>query len=253
MSGHSKWAQIKRQKGVADIKRGQAFTKLARAISIAVREGGGVGDPESNFKLRLAIDKARSLNMPKENINRAIERGKGTGEKGVGFEEVIYEGFGPSGTALIIEAVTDNRLRTTSEVKNVLDKNGGSLGIPGSVSYLFSQKGLVTVDKDGKNFDDIFLIALDTGAEDLEDVGSQVLVYTDPVDLNRVREALVVQGLNVPEAELIRKSQNTIPISDKEFAKKILSLMEKIEDLDDVQKVYSNFDIPDQLLKDIEV
>lgn len=247
MSGHSKWSTIKRQKGAADIKRGQIFTKLSNAIIIAVREGGGIGDPQTNFKLRLAIDKARASNMPKENIERAIERGQGIGA-GANLENVVYEGFTPGGVALIIEATTDNRLRTTSEVRNVVEKSGGTLASPGAVSYQFAQKGLITVRKDGKTLDDIFLLAADKGAEDVEEAGNEVLVYTKPDELAKIKDELSKEGILIVEAELIRKPITIVQIPNKEAAQKILSFMEKLESLDDVQRVYANFDIQDELI-----
>ncbi|MDP2649712.1 MAG: YebC/PmpR family DNA-binding transcriptional regulator [bacterium] len=252
MSGHSKWTQIKRQKGVADAKRGQAFTKLANAIAIAVREGGGIGDPSQNFKLRLAIEKARSINMPKENIERAIEKGQGKGEKG-DFFEVVYEGFAPGGAAVIAEAATDNKMRTTAEIKNIFDKNGGHLGVPGSVSYQFVSKGLINVKKNGKSFDDIFLAAVDAGAEDVEDAGEIVLVYTKPEDLAKVKDIITKMGFSIESFELTRKPLSTFQIESPVEAKKILSFVEKLETLDDVQKVYSNFDIPDSLIDQVVV
>lgn len=245
MSGHSKWSQIKRQKGVADTKRGQTFTKLSNAITITVREGGGIGDPNSNFKLRLAIEKARGANMPKENIQRAIEKGQGKGG-GVALEEGVYEGFGPFGTAIIVEVVTDNKQRSATEIKNVFDRSGGTLASPGAVSYLFEQKGLITVKKNGKTVDDIFMLAADMGADDVEEAGDVVLIYTKPTDLAKVRDALSKQDLTIVEAELIRKPTNSVLIEDKESAQKVLSFVEKLEDLDDVQKVYANFDIPNE-------
>lgn len=247
MSGHSKWAQIKRQKGAADIKRGQAFTKLANAIIIAVRQGGGIGDPEQNFKLRLAIEKAREINMPKENIERAIEKGVGRGEKGDGLEEVVYEGFGPAGTAVIVEAVTDNKQRTTPEVKNIMEKNGGTLATPGSVSYQFQTKGLITVKKNGNTVDDIFLLSADAGAEDVEEAGDEVFIYTKPEELAKVRDVLSTR-LSIVSAELFRKPAATVAIFDKESAGRIIRFVERLEQLDDVQKVYANFDIPDELM-----
>lgn len=250
MSGHSKWAQIKRQKGVADIKKGQVFTKLANAITIAVRDSGGIGDPEKNFKLRLIIEKSRAVNMPKENIERAIEKGQGKG-KGEELAEVVYEGFGPQGVSIIVEATTDNKLRTNSEVKNVLDKNGGHLGSQGSVSYQFEKKGQITVNKNGKTLDEIFFQAADAGAEDVEEIGDQVLIYTKPEELSMVKQKLTGQ-LSVTDAEITRKPFVVVSISDKSAAQKILSLMEKLEALDDVQKVYANFDIPDEILKETE-
>lgn len=246
MSGHSKWAQIKRQKGVTDQKRGQVFTKLANAITIAVREGGGVVDPNFNFKLRLVIDKARAANMPKENIARAIDRGSGKGGEAA-FEEVLYEGFAPGGIALLIEAATDNKLRTNAEVRNVVEKNGGSMGQSGAVSYLFEQKGLIVVKKN-KSFDDIFLIAVDSGAEDVEDGGDEVYIYTKPQQVSDIKNKLLDAGCDVISFEQVRKPLTTIVVDNKEAAKKIIALCEKIEELDDVQKVYSNFDIPESVL-----
>lgn len=238
MSGHSKWAQIKRQKGSADIKRGAAFTKLSNAITIAVRDTG-IADPESNFKLRLAIEKARSANMPKENIERAIDRGLGKGDKGE-LSEVAYEGFAPGGVAVIIECVTDNKQRTLGEVQAVFNKNGGTLGQQGTVAYQFKQVGLVTVKKDGKTVDDIFLTAADAGADDVEDAGEDVLIYTEPGKLKAIQEQLQASGLPIVEAELSRKPTIAVPITDKETADKVIAFVEKLEELDDVQKVYAN-------------
>lgn len=246
MSGHSKWKTIKRQKGVADIRRGQTFTKISNAITIAVRQGGGIGDAESNFKLRLAIEKARAVNMPNINIERAIEKGKGIGR--VGLEEAVYEGFAPGGSAVILEVVTDNKQRTASEIKNIFEKNGGTLGNSGAVSYQFTQKGLITVAKNDKTLDEIFLLAADKGAEDVEEAGSDVLIYTKPEELSKIKEALSSQGLSILESELTRKPVTTVSITDKEAAQKVLSFMEKLESLDDVQKVYANFDIEEELL-----
>lgn len=248
MSGHSKWAQIKRQKGVADIKRGQAFTKLANAITIAVRQGGGIGDPSQNFRLRLVVEKARSVNMPKENIERAIARGQGKGGKGESLDEVVYEGFGPGKISVVVEATTDNKQRTASEIKNVFDKSGATLATPGAVSYQFEQKGVITVKRGDKSVDEIFLIAADAGAEDIEDAGEDVLVYTKPEDLSLVKQNLAT-ALQVVDAELTRKPMVSVPVLDKETANKILGFMDKLESLDEVQKVYANFDIPDSLLQ----
>jgi YebC/PmpR family DNA-binding regulatory protein len=251
MSGHSKWATIKRQKGVADVKRGMVFTKLANAIIIAVREGGGITDPESNFKLRLSVDRARSMNMPKENIERAIERATGAGKDS--FNEVLYEGFAPGGAAVIVEAVTDNKLRTTSEVKNIIERNGGTMATPGAVGYLFQQKGEIVVEKNGKSFEDIFMVAAEGGAEDVEDVDGQALVYTEPGQLRKVKDFLSENQITVKDAELTRKPLNTVLIEDPETAKKMLAFMEKLEEMDDVQKVYSNFDIPDTVLEQADL
>lgn len=242
MSGHSKWATIKRQKGAADIKRGKAFTKLANTITIAVREGGNVTDPNDNPRLRIAVEAARASNMPKDNIERAIQRARG--RQGETVEEVVYEGFGPGGFSVIVEAVTDNKQRTISDIKNVFDKNGGNLGSSGTVSYQFSQIGCITVDKSGKSLDDIFLIAADSGAEDVEDAGAEVLIYTAPHDLTRVRDAVADGGLSILSAGLTRKPMILVTLTDRNIIEKALSFMEKLEDLDDVQEVYANFDIP---------
>lgn len=252
MSGHSKWSQIKRQKGTADKKRGQTFTKLSNTITIAVREGGGVTDPQQNFRLRLAIEKARTVNMPKENIERAIARalGKLAGES---LEEVTYEGFGPGGVAIIVQAVTDNKLRTNTEVKNVFEKNGGTMGSVGAVSYQFQNNGLITVKKDpstssGQTVDDIFLAAADAGAADVEEAGDVVFVYTNPEQLTAVKNALVTAGMTIEGFELTRRPIMTVTVEIQEKATKVLQLLEKLEELDDVQKVYTNVDIPDGLI-----
>jgi len=247
MSGHSKWATIKRQKGANDVKRGVLFTKLSKAISIAVQQGGGVADPESNFRLRLAVEAARNANMPKENIERAIQRASGKQDAHV--EEGIYEGFGPGGFSVIVETVTDNRQRTVSEVKNIFDKNGGNMGAQGSVLYQFEKKGMITVAKDGKTLDDIFLIAADAQAEDVEEIDDEVLIYTKPEDLAKARTALIEQGLHLKAAELTWQPMVTTPLSDKDAAEKALSFLEKLDTLDDVQKVYANFDIPEDLIQ----
>ena len=243
MSGHSKWAQIKRQKGVADTKRGQSFTKMANAISIAVRFGGGITDPAQNFRLRLEMEKARSINMPKENMLRAIERGVGKGDKGE-LAEVVYEGFAPNGVSVIVEAVTDNKMRTTPEIKSLFEKNGGTLGNQGSVSYQFDQMGQITVKKEGKTLEDIFLQAVDTGAVDVEDGGAEVFIYTAPSDLAKVKDILG-ETMAVTDAQLIRKPLQTVQIKEKGTAKKVLAFIERLEAHDDVQKVYTNFDIAD--------
>ncbi len=245
MSGHSKWATIKRAKGANDAKRGKLFTKLSMAITIAVKQGGGVADPSGNPRLRLAIDTARSANMPKDNIDRAIQRaaGKNANE----MEEVTYEGFGPGGFSLIVEAITDNKQRTTPEMKSTFEKNGGTMGNQGSVSYQFQQNGLITVEKNGKSIDDIFLQAADAGAEDMEEAGEEILIYTKPEDLGHVRDTLLGSGMVVKSAELMRKPVTTVALSDIEQARKAINFIEKIEDMDDVQKIYANYDIPEEI------
>ncbi|OGE16409.1 transcriptional regulator, partial [Candidatus Curtissbacteria bacterium RIFOXYC12_FULL_41_11] len=243
MSGHSKWSQIKRQKGVADVKRGQTFTKMANAITIATREGGG-GDPASNFKLRLAIDQAHAANMPKENIQRAIDRGLGKGGGAGQLESVVYEGYGPGKVALVIEATTDNKNRTTSEVKNLIERLDGSFVSPGAISWMFADQGQITVSKEGKSLDVVFDLAAEAGAEDVEEAGDEILVYTKPHEVESVKSQLVEKGLVVKNAEISKVPTTTVQVTDADIARKILNLMEKLEELDDIQKVWSNFDIP---------
>lgn len=249
MSGHSKWSTIKRQKGVKDAKRGQAFTKAANAITISVKEGGG-GDSASNFKLRLAIDHAKAINMPNENIKRAIERGLGKGG-GAAIETVVYEGYAPGKVALIVEAATDNRNRTTPEVRGAIEKNGGTFASPGAVSWMFADSGLVTIVKNGKTLDDIFEIAVEAGVEDVEDAGEFVEVFTKPTEVEKVKNALSEKGLVVKSAEIFKKPTTTVPVDDEVIASKVLKTIDKIEELDDVQKVYANFDINDEILAKI--
>lgn len=251
MSGHSKWSTIKRQKGVADAKRGREFTKLGNAITIAVREGGGSGDPATNFKLRLAMDQARAANMPKENIQRAIDRGLGKGGAGGQLETVIYEGYAPGKVALIIETLTDNKNRTISEVRGILEKSGGTFTSAGAVSWMFSDVGLISVNKNGKTVNDVFEAAVEAGAEDVEDLGEGVEVFTKPNEVASVRKRLETAGLEVKSVELFKRPTTTVAITDAETAKKVLGVIDKIEDLDDVSKVYANFDIPDEILKDM--
>jgi YebC/PmpR family DNA-binding regulatory protein len=238
MSGHSKWATIKRAKGAADLKRGLTFTKLSNAITIAVKRGGGITDPDSNFRLRLASEAARAANMPKENIERAIQRAiaKDAGE----MSEVIYEGFAPEGVSVIIEAATDNSMRTTSEIKSIFNKEGGNFGQPGSVAYQFEQKGKIVINKGGKTIDELFEAAVDSGAEDIEEVEDKAVITTAYSDLFSVREKLVEKGITPIEAEVIRKPLTPIIISDPTKMEKVVNFLNKIESLDDVQKTYSN-------------
>jgi YebC/PmpR family DNA-binding regulatory protein len=247
MSGHSKWATIKRQKGANDAKRGQLFTKLSSAITISVRQGGGSGDPESNFRLRLAVEAARAANMPKENIERAIARA--SGKQADSLEEAVYEGFGPGGFSVVVEALTDNKLRTVSEVKNVFNKSGGSMGAQGSVMYQFEKNGVISIEKNGKSIDDIFLIAADSGVEDIEDAGEEVFLYTKPEDVAKIKDSLEKNELKIKTFELAFRPVVSSAITDKESAEKALSFIDKLESLDDVQRVYANFDIPDELIE----
>jgi YebC/PmpR family DNA-binding regulatory protein len=246
MSGHSKWATIHRQKEAADQKRGQAFTKLANAITIAVRESGGVTDPESNFKLRLAADKAKALNMPKENIQRAIDRAVGKGG-GAAIEEVAYEGYGPGGVGIIVEAATDNRQRTVQEIKNIFDRSGGSIASPGSVAFNFQKTGLIVLETDNK--EELMLKAIDFGAEDVSEVDEKTLeVYVGLDRLEEVKNRFSQEGMVVKSAEITQKPLNLITISDQKVARQVLGLVEKLEALDDVQQVHANFDIPEEFL-----
>ncbi len=238
MSGHSKWSTIKRQKSLNDQKRGKTFTKLANAITIAVKQGGGTTDPSFNFKLRLAVDAARSANMPKENIDRAIKR---AAEKGVGdLTEVSYEGFAPGGVSVIVEAATDNSTRTTAEVKSIFNKAGASFGQPGSVSYQFKHVGRIIAKKGNRTFDELFSLALDGGAEDIEDAGEEVFVYTSMHDLAKVREALAQSGVEIAEADLTREPVAAMEITDPDILNKVENFVSSLEELDDVQKVYTN-------------
>ena len=238
MSGHSKWATIKRAKGAADLKRGLTFTKLSNAITIAVKQSGGTTDIDSNFKLRLLVEEARAVNMPKENIERAIQRAvsRGAGE----LEEVVYEGFAPGGVSVIIEAATDNSARTTAEIKSIFNKESASFGQPGSVAYQFKNLGKITAEKSGKTYDDFFEMAVEAGAEDLEEDGGAFSVFTKPENMNAVKDALTAKGVTVSGFELIRKPTITVPISDPAKREQVIGFLEKLEDLDDVQKIYSN-------------
>ena len=242
MSGHSKWHSIRRSKGILDQKRGQLFTKLARDITIAAREGGG-GDPDGNFRLRIAVDKAKNGNMPADNIQRAIDRGMGKGGEAK-IEEIYYEGYAPGGIALLIEAATDNRNRTNSEVRATLSKAGGTQGEPGSVGWMFEPKGLITIDLIAKKLDpdEVMLQAIDAGADDVE-VGEDVIeVYTEFTRLAAVRQALLAAGLPLAGAEKFMLAKTTVQ-GEGDEALKAMRLIEKLEDLDDVQKVYSNLDV----------
>jgi YebC/PmpR family DNA-binding regulatory protein len=243
MSGHSKWSTIKRKKGAADAKRGKIFTKLIREIATAARMGGG--DPNANPRLRLAVDKARAANMPKDNIDRAIKKGTGEDADAARYEEVVYEGYGPGGVAILLETLTDNRNRTVGEVRHVLTKHGGNLGESGCVSFLFEKKGSIQFDRESVADSDALLeAALEAGAEDVEEGESVIEVLTAPGDFEAVREALVKAGFEPSEAEITMAPSTTVELSG-DAASSMLKLAEAIEDLDDVQNFYANFDIPD--------
>lgn len=242
MSGHSKWATIKRQKGVADAKRGQLFTKLAREIIVAARQGGG--NPDSNFKLRLIIQKARDNNMPIDNIDRAIKRG--TGESGTGsLVELTLEGYGPSGVAILVSALTDNKNRTLSEVRNAFSKHGGNLSESGGVAWQFETKGLLTVDKTGIDADDIGLIAIDAGADDVKIENDYIEIYTAPQNLESVRKT-VEEKAKIISADISPLPSQTVLLAEKE-AVQTLKLLDHLEELDDVQQVFSNMDFSEDV------
>lgn len=244
MSGHSKWSTIKRQKGAADAKRGQLFTKLAREISVAAR--GGLPDPEFNPRLRLAIEKARAASMPKDNIDRAIERASGSGS-GDNLDEVYYEGYGPGGAALMILTLTDNRNRTVGEIRSTLTRAGGTLGENGSVSWMFDQVGLIAIDLDGADPDEVALAGIDAGADDVVVDDGEIEIYTQAQDLHKVQENLTSSGYAVETAELTMRPKTQIT-PEVDAAIKLIRLVEKLEDLDDVQQVYTNLNITDEVM-----
>lgn len=245
MGGHSHWSTIKRQKGASDAKRGQLFTKLSREVTIAAREGGG--DPTMNPRLRLAIDKAREGNMPADTIKRAIERGVGGGEGAAALQELTFEGYGPGGVAILVQTLTDNRNRTVSELRTTLTRGGGTLGESGSVAWQFDSKGLIAIEPNAADPEELALTAIDAGADDVLVEDKIVEVYTAPADLDRVRRSLQEAGYTVASAELAMLPKNTVPV-DERTAEQMLRLLDQIEDLDDVQKVYSNAEFPDAVL-----
>jgi YebC/PmpR family DNA-binding regulatory protein len=247
VSGHSKWSSIKHKKGAADAKRGKLFSKLSRAIIVAAREGGS--DPAANLALQNAIEKARSYSMPKDNIERAIAKGAGEAGDGSAYETVVYEGYGPEGVAVIVEALTDNRNRTASDVRHLFTKHGGNLGATGAVAWQFERRGVVLVPADGVDEDELLLVAADAGADDVERDGSTFQVTSAPEALTAVREALQGAGLTVESVELAMVPKTTVAIPDESTAKKVVRLVEGLEDNDDVQDVYANFDIPEEVLE----
>jgi YebC/PmpR family DNA-binding regulatory protein len=247
MSGHSKWSSIKHQKGAADKKRGALFSKLSRAIIVAAKEGGG--DPAANLALQNAIGKARAASMPRDNIERAIARGAGAGEGGESYETVSYEGYGSGGAALIVEGLTDNRNRTAADVRFLFGKYGGSMGTPGSVSWMFERKGIVQVPA-GVDIDELTLVAAEGGAEDVRENGDDGFeVIAEPTELTPVREAIEAAGMTVSSAEVVMEPKTTVEV-DADQARSLMRLVEALEDHDDVQDVYFNFDIPDAVLQE---
>jgi len=250
MAGHSKWSNIKRRKSQVDAQRGRIFTKLGKQLITAAREGGG--DPEMNFRLRLVIEKAKAANMPNDNIERAIARGTGDVE-GVDYEEIVYEGYGPGGVAIMLEILTDNRNRSASEIRYLFSRHGGNLGTSGCVAWMFAKKGLLTVKREGQDIDEdeLFLLALEAGAEDIKEDDGQYEITTLPEKYVAVKEALTEYGILLETAEITMIPTSTVEVKDEE-AKKLLKLLEALEEHDDVQEVYANFDMPDEILAQME-
>ena len=247
MSGHSKWSTIKHKKGAADAKRGKLFTKLSKAIIVAAKEGGP--DPGGNLSLQNAIEKARSYSMPKDTIERAIARGAGTDADAAAYETIVYEGYGPEGVAVLVEALTDNRNRTASDVRHLFSKHGGNLGTTGAVAWLFERRGVVLVQAGLVDEDDLMLAAADGGADDVDRDGSVFQVSSAPEALSAVREAIEAAGIEVQSAELTMVPKTTVAVAEESAAKKLIRLIEALEENDDVQEVSANFDIPEQVLE----
>lgn len=248
MSGHSKWHNIRLRKGKQDAERGKIFTKLAREIIVAARAGGG--NVDTNMRLRMAVQKGRDNSMPADNIKRAIQRGTGELE-GVNYDEVTYEGYGVAGVAVLIQCLTDNRNRTVAEIRNVLNKCGGSLGESGCVGWMFDQKGLITISAGGTDEESVMMVTLDAGAEDIRTEGEDIEVVTRPEDLHPVREALTAAGIAFTEAEVTMIPKTIVQVGTSKEAGQILRLIDMLEDLDDVQKVSANFDIPDEVMQEV--
>ena len=248
MSGHSKWSTIKRKKGAADAKRGALFGKLSKAITVAAREGGG--DTEMNPALHLAVQKARDGNMPNDNIQRAIDKGTGAGSDADAYERITYEGYAPGGVAVLVDVLTDNRNRAASDVRYVFSKNGGKLGTSGSVAYLFERKGVILVPRENADEDELMEHALEAGAEDVESMESDYRVITAPEDFAAVRDSLREAGVTFENAEITMQPQNSVEL-DSATARQTLRLMDALEENDDVQEVYANFDISDEVMAEV--
>jgi YebC/PmpR family DNA-binding regulatory protein len=249
MSGHSKWSSIKHKKGAADARRGKLFSKLSRAIIVAAREGGP--DPSGNLALQNAIEKARSYSMPKDNIERAIAKGAGSDADGSGYETVVYEGYGPEGVAVLVEALTDNRNRTASEVRHLFSKYGGNLGTTGAVAWQFERRGVILVPAAGVDEDALVLAAAEAGAEDVELDGSSFVISMSPEALAGVRETIEAAGFEIESVELAMIPKVTVAISDEGTARRVMRLVEGLEESDDIQDVYANFDIPETVLETV--
>ena len=247
MSGHSKWSTIKHGKAVVDARRAVVFTKISKEIIIGARQGGG--DPDMNFRLRIAVQKAKDSNMPAANIERAIKRGDGTDGSAVQMEELIYEGYGPGGTAILLQALTDNKNRTVSEVRSTFTKIGGSMAEAGAVAWQFEQKGVVVVNSNEEQVDELTLVAIDAGAVDIETVDTTLHAYSAPSDMEEIRRTLSESGADIESSELAMVPKNTIALDDK-TAMQALRLLDQLEELDDIQKVFSNADFPDEALEE---
>ncbi len=247
MSGHSKWSTIKHKKGAADAKRGKLFTKLSKAIIVAAKEGGA--DPAANLSLQNAVEKAKSYSMPKDTIERAIARGAGTDADAAAYETIVYEGYGPDGVAVLVEALTDNRNRTASDVRHTFAKHGGNLGTTGAVAWLFERRGVVLVDAESVDEDELTLAAAEGGADDVELDGTVFQVSSAPESLSAVRDAIEAAGIEVQSAELTMIPKTTVEVAEEAAAKKLIRLIEELEDNDDVQDVSANFDIPELILE----
>jgi YebC/PmpR family DNA-binding regulatory protein len=245
VSGHSKWATIKHKKGKTDAARGKLFSKLSRAITVAAREGGA--DPAMNISLANAIEKAKAESMPKDNIERAVQRGAGAGD-GESYESIVYEGYGPAGVAIIVEVLTDNRNRSAAEVRNIFSKHGGQLAQPGAVAWVFERRGSIVVDGTRYGEDDVMAAAIDAGADDVVQDGEQFQVLTEPSDFAAVRDALAAAGIAFENADLTMIPKNTVKLEEND-ARKTMKIMDALEDSDDVQEVYANFDIPEDVLE----
>ncbi|QNB45280.1 YebC/PmpR family DNA-binding transcriptional regulator [Thermanaerosceptrum fracticalcis] len=251
MSGHSKWANIKHRKGKQDALKGKLFTKLGRELIVAAKMGGA--NPEANFRLKIAIQKAKAANMPNDNINRAIQRGAG-GQDSNNYEELVYEGYGPGGVAVMINVLTDNRNRTAGEIRHIFSKNGGNMGETGCVGWMFEKKGVLVLEPAKTNLseDDLILLVVDKGAEDIKFEEEEVQIITAPEEFQAVKEALEKEGLSFTRAELAMIPQNTVEIKDLDQAKLLLRMMDYLEEHDDVQDVYANFDIPDDIMEQLQ-
>ena len=248
MSGHSKWANIKRRKGAVDAERANAFTKISREIIVAVQQGGP--DPDGNFRLKLMIQKAKAANMPNDNINRCIQKAAGNTEESK-MDEIVYEGYGPAGTAILLEIMTDNRNRTASEIRYLFSRNGGNLGETGCVAWMFDRIGRIVIPMEGKDEDDVMMTALDAGAEDVTFEDGNCEVVTLPENLEEVRVALSEAGLEMTDVEVTRVPKNTVAIEDVEQARQVLKLYDALDEYDDVQNAYSNFEISDEILEQL--